>query len=238
MLSNTTGSSHDKADDVVVLFSGGRDSSLTACLILDTGAKVHLLTFNDGSFIDLDISQLRVQEIHQIFPDNMVRRVVIPSYGLFRRIALANIESDFATYRKNLIILGSQLASHTEAILYCLRFNIKHIASGFTRYEAFLPEQMPESIELIRSFMIEYGIEYATPVYDFTDADSVKYRLFEMGISTKSLEAFSIFSDTSTEPTPQIVTSYIEAKLPICREYIASRRNSFRNYFKGIGRDE
>lgn len=210
---------------------------MTACLLLDTGARVHLLTFNDGSFTNFNISNFRVQEIQRIFPDNLVRRVTISSYGLFRKIALANIESDFATYQKNLIILGSQLASHAEAVLYCLKFDVRYIASGFTKYESFLPEQMPQAISKLKAFVEEYGIQYATPVYDYADADAVKYRLFEMGISTKSLEAFSIFSDTSTHPSSQIVNRYIDDKLPLCREYIASRRNAFSAYFRRQGNE-
>ena len=177
MIPGDTGPSPETPDEVAVLFSGGRDSSLTACLLLDTGARVHLLTFNDGSFTNFIFLTFASKKIQRIFPDNLVRRVTISSYGLFRKIALANIESDFATYQKNLIILGSQLASHAEAVLYCLKFDVRYIASGFTKYESFLPEQMPQAISKLKAFVEEYGIQYATPVYDYADADAVKYRL-------------------------------------------------------------
>jgi hypothetical protein len=206
---------------VVVLFSGGRDSSLTACLFLKDGVIVHLLTCNDGTLIDHQISTYRFDEIKAAFPLINITRTTVSTYGLFRRIALVDIESDFLKFKKNLIFLGSQLATHTEGILYCLNHNIDVLASGFTNYESNLAEQMPETIPILTSFIAEYGIKYTTPIYGYGSEDEVKYRLLDFGISTKSLEGVSIFADTFSDPTPEVVSEYIKAKLPICRDYIS-----------------
>jgi hypothetical protein len=207
-------------DAVAVLFSGGRDSSLVAALLARDGWKVHLVTCDNGISMGGDVIQHRLNELQRRFPDSFACHTTLPSYGLFRHIALAAIEDDFAKYKKNLITLGSQLATHSTAAVYCLEHGITRLASGFARYQHHLPEQKEEAATLLRSFMQQLGITYAMPVYEYSNEDAIKYKLFEFGISTKSLESTSIFSDTSSEPTGALVSTYIEDKLPICLAHV------------------
>jgi hypothetical protein len=146
--------------------------------------------------------------------------------GLFRRVALQDIESDFARFGKNLILLGSQLATHTEGIVICLDRGLQNLAAGSTKYQAHFPEQMNIARERLRAFCSEFGVDYLLPVADFASEDEVKYRLLDYGVSTKSLEAVSIFSDTFSQPTGDQVAEYIDLKLPICRSYIDRMRQA------------
>src|SRR6266478_4507589 len=97
--------------DVVLLFSGGRDSSLAACLMANQNKKVHLLTCNNGISIRPELADFRFKELQDTFPAEIVARTIVPSYGLFRRIALVDIEQDFHQFQKNLILLGYQMAA-------------------------------------------------------------------------------------------------------------------------------
>jgi predicted subunit of tRNA(5-methylaminomethyl-2-thiouridylate) methyltransferase len=205
---------------VALLFSGGRDSSLAACLLAQADMKLHLLSMNNGAGVKADVSEYRYKELCEVFPEHIVKRVTLPTFGLFRRVALANIEDDFAKYKKNLIPLGDALASHAEAVVYCSRNNLTAIASGYTTYEQDFPEQMPVAVQLTRSFLKEYGITYLTPVYEYASRLEVKYGLFDFGISIKAFEGISLFSDTYSTPTAETVAQYIKDKLPICQEYI------------------
>lgn len=207
-------------NEVAVLFSGGRDSSLATCLLAKSGNKLHLVTTFNGAVIKGELSNYRYDELKSIFPDNILKRVIIPSFSLFRRIALVDIEEDFSKYKKNLIPVGDAITSHAEAIVYCLKNNVSIIASGYTRYESNYPEQIPEAINLMHKFLGEYNLKYITPVLDYDSLDKVKYRLFDFGVSTKSLEGTSLFSDTYSTPEPEIVAEYISNKLGICHEYI------------------
>jgi hypothetical protein len=216
----------DDENTTLVLFSGGRDSSLAACLLATAGRQVHLLTCDNGVCIGAEVSQHRFVELQQALSHRLEGRTVVPSMGLFRRIALQNIEADFARFGKNLILLGSQLATHTEGIVFCLARGLKCMAAGSTRYQSHFPEQMNVARERLQAFCREFGIEYLLPVGDFSSEDDVKYQLLDYGVSTKSLEAVSIFSDTFTQPTAQQVADYIDLKLPICREYISRKRQT------------
>lgn len=114
-----------------VLFSGGRDSSLAACLEANAGHDLRLLTAVTGGTIPTGIADYRYRELVDAFPDRTIEWAKRPCHGLFRRIAFADIERDFATYRTNLILLGHQLAIQTEAIVDCAHRGITRVVSGF-----------------------------------------------------------------------------------------------------------
>src|SRR6266545_4501134 len=79
---------------VAILFSGGRDSSLAACLLAIKGYQVHLLSFISGLGVKGEVSEYRVQELIERFPQNIVGRVRLPTFGIVRKIAILNIEND------------------------------------------------------------------------------------------------------------------------------------------------
>ncbi|MBL9165474.1 MAG: hypothetical protein JNL18_22300 [Planctomycetaceae bacterium] len=205
---------------VLVLFSGGRDCSLAACLLARDGHSVHLLTCDNGVSIGGNLCDYRYEELKAVLGDSISARATASTMGLFRRIALVDIEEDFARFKKNLIVLGSQLAIHSEAVVYCLKHNIKAVASGFTTYQQSFAEQMPQAIEEIRQFLANYQIEYLTPVSGYDCPDKVKFQLLDFGVSTKSLESVSIFADTFTDPTSDQVVDYIKSKRLVCETYI------------------
>ncbi|CAN5715353.1 hypothetical protein BH23GEM5_BH23GEM5_02300 [soil metagenome] len=202
-----------------VLFSGGRDSSLAACLLAARGTTVDLLTCDNGATIHGGVAAHRVAELRSALGSRLSRWEVRATHALFRRVALREIEQDFARYRVNLIILGSQLATLTEGVLYCLEREIPSLATGFTAYQAHFAEQTPVAIRLMRSFCEHYGVQFLTPAATYESASEVGEALLAHGISTKSLEGFSIFSDTFSEPTEALVESYILEKLPHCHAY-------------------
>src|SRR5215211_2609570 len=92
----------------LVLFSGGRDSSLAACLEANAGHNLLLMTARTGATIDTDVIKSRVHEITRAFSSTEIEWCRTHSAGIFRRIAIADIESDFAKYKTNLILLGHQ----------------------------------------------------------------------------------------------------------------------------------
>jgi hypothetical protein len=206
--------------EVAILFSGGRDSSLAASIYALKGYKVHLLSFFSGIGIKGDISDYRFNELRERFPENIESRISIPIFGLFRRIAILDIEDDFAKYKFNLILVGEKMAMHAAAIVYCLKNNIKLLADGTSGYQENMPEQMPEAFSEFHEFHQEYGINYSTPIRRFLSDNEVKYTLMEIGISTKSLEGISIFAESFSKPQPDVLKAYIKEKLPLCRQFI------------------
>ena len=58
-----------------------------------------------------------------------------------------------------------------------------------------------------------YGITYESPIYDWAQSpDDVKYKLLQLGLSTKSLEGLSVFADSFTTPSDEVVLQYLRDK--------------------------
>ena len=202
---------------VVLLFSGGRDSTLAAALLACQGYRLHLLTFDNGALINDELTDLRYREFEARFPGAVVSRQKMPSFGLFKNIALVTLEDDVRRFHTNLICMGCKMAMHTLSLIYCLENRIRLIADGYTGYQKDWVEQMPAAI---RRFHQEYGVRYINPVYDFTSKEHVKSKLFDLGLSPKPLEGACLFGGTFSVPNSRAVCAYIRRKLPLCRRYI------------------
>ena len=205
----------------LVLFSGGRDSSLAACLEVNQGYSIRLFTALTGATIETDVVDYRVREIRAAFPGAEVEWLTRRCSGIFRRIAIANIEQDFAQYTTNLILLGHQLAIQAEGLCICLKFGITRMVSGFAAYQApAYMEQTPEALKIFQRLGGEFGVTLETPIASYESLDEVKFRLLDFGVTTKSLEAVSLFADSFSPATSDSVEAYLEEKLPIAREYV------------------
>lgn len=204
----------------VVMFSGGRDSSLVTCLLHQRGYSVALLTTSSGASFGEELVDYRVGELRAALKAALPwSRVSTP--GLFRSVAIADIEHDFARWSTNLIILGGQLASLTEGIVHCLQNGVETLAAGYVKYEQDYHEQTPVAVAWLREYCASFGIALELPVYDYTSADHVKYALLNFGVSTKSLEAVSLFGDSFSAASGTVIREYLDAKAPTCRSYVS-----------------
>ncbi|KMQ72768.1 YcfA protein [Candidatus Burkholderia pumila] len=108
----------------LVMFTGGRDSTLAASHLMLQGMPVHLWSGNSGCSLHRGIIAYRVDELRQRFGYLVVKHVVQDISGAFRTIAIAEFEDDILHYRKNLVLLGEKVAIHAHIIDYCIRNNI------------------------------------------------------------------------------------------------------------------
>src|SRR5262245_19024364 len=105
-------------DEVVVMFSGGRDSSLAAVKYCLSGHAVQLLRFTTGIGIPSTLPEVREMELRSRFGSLLLpSRPLVPVYGLVRKIAIASIEEDFRRFGgRNLVLLGEKLAIHAASL--------------------------------------------------------------------------------------------------------------------------
>ena len=200
----------------LVMFTGGRDSTLAACYLMLQGIPVHLYSANSGCSLHRGILSHRVEELKNRFGDLVVEHTVEDISGTFRSIAIENIEGDILKYRKNLVLLGEKLAIHAHLIDFCRRHDIEVINDGITHYQQEFPEQRLVAKEYLVDLMQEFGIKYHSPIYEFAQSqDDVKYRLLQLGISTKSLEGVSIFGDSFSTPSDDTILAYLREKTPL-----------------------
>jgi tRNA(Ile)-lysidine synthase TilS/MesJ len=205
----------------LVMFTGGRDSTLAACLLMLNDVPVHLFSANSGCSLHRGLISTRVEELKRRFGDLVLAHVVEDISGSFRTLAIEQIEVDILRFHKNLVLLGEKMAIHAHVINYCHRNGIATVNDGIAHYQREFPEQRMVARDYFIEFMQEYGIEYNSPIYEIArSSDDVKYRLLQLGLSTKSLEGVSIFSDSFSEPSDEVVLGYLREKEPLCRSIV------------------
>src|SRR3990167_10168073 len=161
----------------VVLFTGGRDSTLTASILMMRNIPVCLLSANNGCSIHRDVIEYRINELMMRFGRGLLlEHKTLDISGTFRSIALKDIESDILTYKKNLIVLGEKLALLAHAVDFCLRNDYMDINAGYTKYQEEFPEQRGIAIKFFEDFLRHYRINFYQPIYeDATTVEYVKY---------------------------------------------------------------
>lgn len=211
----------DANKDVALLFSGGRDSSLAACLYALRGRRPHLLSFQTGLGVRGELRSIRHAELQERFPEIIGENIVLPAYGIVRAIATSNVESDFRDFDgKNLILLGEKLALHACATVYAIKNGIRTLADGSSGYQRHLPEQKPAALEFFQRLAAEYDLHFETPIAGIQSQDEVKYALMQIGLSTKALEGISMFADAFSEASSATVMSYLESKESLFHDYV------------------
>ncbi|MFC6378673.1 hypothetical protein [Tatumella sp. JGM118] len=210
-----------KNNEQLVMFTGGRDSTLVAVHLMLQGIPVHLYTASSGCSLHRGILSHRVEELRNRFGQLVVCHHIEDISGAFRSLAIETLESDILEDRKNLVLLGEKIAIHAHIIDYCKRNGISVINDGITHYQKEFPEQRLVAKEYFVDFIKSYGIEYHSPIYQFAKSqDEVKYRLLQAGISTKSLEGLSVFADSFTPASDDVIMNYLKRKEEKCRDII------------------
>lgn len=215
----------DSSKKVLVLFSGGRDSSATVIEMIRAGYKVKLFTYLEFPGIvgpnGDSPSSIRYKELIDSFPKYIDSdRVIRINAYLVRKLAIEKTNKTHVVYP---IVLA--LAIHVDAILYCLENNIYDIASGNSGYQAKenrYIEQQKHFCELTKDFLAEYGITYHTPIANKSKEEIIDI-LKQCNISSNSLEGTSVFGAIPFEVEKAL--GFWEESIPICREYIASMRS-------------
>jgi len=214
----------DSPKKVLVLFSGGRDSSSVVVEMVRAKYSVRLFTYQFKELLGPhgdSAPDIRHMELKKAFPECIdEERIITRNLYLIKKLAIDKTNTTHVMYP-----IAATLAIHSSAILYCLENDIHDIASGYSGYQAKLDryiEQRNDFFELMRSFLKEYDIEYHTPIIDKSKEEIIDI-LDQCGVSSNSLESKSIFGGGPFEIDKAL--EYWKECLPICREYIKNMQS-------------
>jgi len=201
---------------VLVLFSGGLDSTAVALKHLEMGDQVELHTFCNGAQKWLDLAKIKADFIINQYPD-YCSWVLCDCTYLFHEIAIKNLEKDIKEFG-NLVCCGCKLAMLGEAIILCKHKNLKGISDGFNREQIYYPEQTPNFIKATKDFCLLYELDYEHPLYD-EDRNSFMDLHLKHNVPPSPIQPYCIF-----ERNPVLDKSHIEEytkrKLDILKTYI------------------
>jgi len=218
----------DHLKQVLVTFSGGRDSSSVAVEMAKQGYFVTLYTYQAGmpeltGFLGDSAPDIRHKELLKAFPRSIdEHRVIEGSLYLVRKLAIEKTNSAHVVYP-----IALALAFHCGAILYCLKHGIKDLACGYSGYQAKEDryiEQRDDFFNLMKDFVAEYGISYHAPAITKSKQEVID-TLEACGVSSNSMENKSVFGGIDFDVT--YAEQYWNESLPFCREYIDKIKASF-----------
>ena len=168
-----------KESDVAVMYSGGTDSTYTACLMADEFRQVHLLTFRRFGMFGLDNSDTNLAKLIERWgEDKFVRPRPFPKVDkVFRHLTYERYWRNLCRHGFfNLTTCGiCKLAMHVRTIGYCLQHEIRYVRDGANRTMSIFPAQMQCVLGKIRGLYQSLGIDYGNPVYDYDDSQGLSF---------------------------------------------------------------
>lgn len=221
--------SMDKSKKVLVLYSGGRDSSATAVELARKGYLVKLFTYQAGlseltGFSGDSAPDVRHKELLKSFPENIDKdRIIEDNIYLIRKLAIEKTNREHVVYP-----IALALAVHSNAICYCLKNGIEIMASGYSGYQSKKDnyiEQRGDFVSLNKKFLQDYGISYLTPVIEKSE-DEIKDILEIHDVSSNSLENKSVFGGIYFDKEKAL--EFWNLSIPICREFIKNKQQNFK----------
>lgn len=166
-----------RADPCVLLFSGGRDSTLAAVRLARTGAILTLVTVTSTHLVGIDAVRSRLSELKPHLPGTTVWMHVVQPTDLPEDPGL----------RSPTCLPCHQSYAATGAVM-ARRFNARRLAFGYAGYQSDWPEQGPDAICRLTALLAQQGIELVLPVYDLDTKEAAVDELKAYGLSPIALE--------------------------------------------------
>ena len=161
----------------VMMFSGGRDSTLGAIRLANSGKELVLVTVSSTHLKGISAVEKRLIELKPLLPGDTLwmhlddSRLTAPALRLAQKTCLPC----FLKY----ISLGVMIARQVHS---------SSLAFGFTTYQSAWIEQTPYAVNGLKKVLSEFGIQLETPVYDLKTKEAAIEELQTLGLSVSALE--------------------------------------------------
>lgn len=205
--------------DCLLLYSGGRDSTLAAIRLYNAGYNVHFIHFNNGYMCDCDKPYLTFQEIFNkeidYYFDYELSNVDVK--GLFEEYFnnwSIGVTND-STLDSEIRCLSCRMAMYTKVIQIAKEKGYKYIAEGARISQKFMLEQLP-IITRLKELTASQEIKLLFPVLYVDDDQKEIEELLANGYSSKTWESKCLIGkpakNKSTEDE-RIILDYYDSVL-------------------------
>lgn len=156
-------------NDVVVLFSGGTDSTLTAALAAERYGKVHLVTYARFGLFSVTNPRVNVTKLKQKYGEDKFDHTIIDVDKLTEYIFYERYLRNLARHGFFLLSICGlcKLAMHVRTVVFCLENNLSQVCDGANQGMNLFPAQMAKVIVELKDMYAQFGIEYSNPVFHF-----------------------------------------------------------------------
>ena len=205
--------------DCLLLYSGGRDSTLAAIRLYNSGYNVHFIHFDNGYMCDCDKPYLTFKEIFNKEKDyyfdyelsNVDVKELFEEYFNDWLVELTNDSTLISEMR----CLTCRMAMYTKVIQIAKERGYKYIAEGARISQKFMLEQLPITNRL-KDLAAAYGIKLLLPVlYEDDDQKEIE-ELINNGYSSKTWESKCLIGKPAKDKSvddERIILDYYDSVL-------------------------
>ena len=164
-------------DRCLLMFSGGRDSTLAAARLADRGREMSLVTLSSDHLRGVDRVRARVHELASVLP---------PGTPWLRLRQPDELRTDVSFYERT--CLPCHHAYVVAAVAVAALHGATSLAFGYASYQSSWPEQSPMAIQSLEAVLARHGIALSLPVLDLASRSEAISELAARGLNTASLE--------------------------------------------------
>lgn len=202
-----------KDNDVLLLYSGGKDSTLAAIRLYNAGYNIHFIHFDNGHMRDQDKPYLTFQETFgkkdDFYFDYELSSVDIkPIFEEYYSNWSTNFTNDPAL-TSEIRCLSCRMAMYTKAIEIAKEKGFKYIAEGARISQKFMLEQLPITNRL-KELAESQGIKLLLPVLYVNDDQQEIEELLANGYSSKTWESKCLIGKPAKDKTDEDKTAIID----------------------------
>lgn len=178
----------------LVMFSGGKDSLLTACRTIELGYDVHLVTFDNKRTAWLDVTKETVKLLKTRYKSHVLSHAIIETYDIIATLAeyynsstLHQIGSQYGLLKPYQVnCLHCHTAMYAKSIILCVQNKYPAIANGARFNQGFIVEHM-QMLQEYTDLTDRYNIQLHCPVFSHDDIQR-KMNLADRNILCNVLE--------------------------------------------------
>ena len=161
----------------VLMFSGGRDSTLAALRLHQQGYAITLVTVKSNHLFGIDHVHQRLRELRHVIPtDTQWMTIRQPE----------ELRTDTSFYE--MTCLPCHHAYVVVAAALSINLRTRYLAFGYAGYQNTWPEQTLLATSRLRTLLVRHEIELLLPVYDLESREQVENELRSYSVSPESLE--------------------------------------------------
>lgn len=219
--------------DCLLLYSGGKDSTLAAIRLYNAGYNVHFLHFDNGHMRDQDKPYLTFQELFnkdkEFYFDYEFSAVDIKSLFEEYFSEFTSNQSTDKDLLSEIRCLSCRMAMYTKAIQLANERGYKYIADGARISQKFMLEQLPITTRL-KELAATYGIKLLFPVLYVDDDQKEIEEMLANGYSSKTWESKCLIGEPAKDKTPEderlVIEHYDKILQPIVQKKLKYNVNS------------
>lgn len=181
--------------ECLLMFSGGRDSWLSCCRLVEDGYKVLMVHFDNGKSVGSENVAATAKRVKEVYGNKVTYLGTVSIAGIWRQFFLPYMSMMPTEVRNEwgelpfsqFCCLTCRSAMYTWAIMKCLANGIGFLAEGARKSQNW-PMMQPSMVERFKKLLEPYSIELLLPVFSVENNWERKNLLLMRNFIPKVLE--------------------------------------------------